>query len=324
MKKTSSAKSAQEASVPLRWKLWICLGVGTLVTALAGFFLKSLLLGVLFLAELCLLIGWDVVNTCLDKYIKLGRSRFIIARKDHPLLYGIAVFIKLVVALFVLYICIVTIWRPYLSGTLQVENMYGSWSSTEISRTILSGFGALLALLLVGCASVSVPSAAVDKDVKRAQDAARRARADVKEIRAALPRAAAARWELRSRGASPVVSLPIPPAEWSVLKTALSHTEPTPPPAKRGMVCIMYRTWVYLVLLDSKGKEICRKWMKDPFGSPVDSCWVPRSAAESLSPHRSVSLEPEWTLPDADYAALMALPSFAKIYELEKEHLRKR
>ena len=179
-------------------------------------------------------------------------------------------------------------------------------------------------MLLVGCAPVSVPSAAVDKDVKRAQDAVRRARADVKEIRAALPRAAAARWELRSRGASPVVSLPIPPAEWSVLKTALSHTEPTPPPAKRGMVCIMYRTWVYLVLLDSKGKEICRKWMKDPFGSPVDSCWVPRSAAESLSPHRSVSLEPEWTLPDADYAALMALPSFAKIYELEKEHLRKR
>ena len=28
-------------------------------------------------------------------------------------------------------------------------------------------------MLLVGCASVSVPSAAVDKDVKRAQDAAR-------------------------------------------------------------------------------------------------------------------------------------------------------
>ena len=133
MKKTSSAKSAQEASVPLRWKLWICLGVGTLVTALAGFFLKSLLLGVLFLAELCLLIGWDVVNTCLDKYIKLGRSGFIITRKDHPLLYGIAVFIKLVVALFVLYICIVTIWRPYLSGTLQVENMYGSCTSAKNS-----------------------------------------------------------------------------------------------------------------------------------------------------------------------------------------------
>ena len=190
--------------------------------------------------------------------------------------------------------------------------------------TILRNFCVLLVLLLMGCAAASAASEAVDEGVKRAQDAVRRARADVKEIRAALPRAAAARWELRSRVASSVVSLPIPPAEWSVLKTALSHTEPTPPPAKRGMVCIMYRTWVYLVLLDSKGQEICRKWMKAPFGYLVDSCWMPRSAAESLSPHRSVSLEPEWTLPDADYAALMALPSFAKIYELEKEHLRKR
>ena len=190
--------------------------------------------------------------------------------------------------------------------------------------TILRGFCVLLTLLLVGCAPASAPSNAVDEGVKRAQDAARRARADVKEIRAALPRAAAARWELRSGGASPVASLPIPPAEWSVLKTALSHTEPTPPPTKRGMVCIMYRTWVYLVLLDSKGQEICRKWMKDPFGPLVDSCWMPHSTAAPLSPHRSVSFEPEWTLPDADYAALMALPSFAKIYELEKEHLRKR
>lgn len=190
--------------------------------------------------------------------------------------------------------------------------------------TILRNFCVLLVLLLMGCAVASAASEAVDEGVKRAQDAARRARADVMEIRAALPRAAAARWELRSRVASSVVSLPIPPAEWSVLKTALSHTEPTPPPAKRGMVCIMYRTWVYLVLLDSKGQEICRKWMKDPFGYPVDSCWMPRSAAESLSPHRSVSLEAEWTLPDADYAALMSLPSLRKIYELEKKYLRER
>lgn len=64
--------------------------------------------------------------------------------------------------------------------------------------------------------------------------------------------------------------------------------------------------------------------MKDPFGPPVDSCWMPRSAAESLSPHRSVTLEPEWTLPDADYAALMSLPSLRKIYELGKKYLRKR
>lgn len=94
--------------------------------------------------------------------------------------------------------------------------------------TILRDFCTLLVLLLVGCAAAFAASDAVDEGVERAQDDARRARADVMEIRAALPRAAAARWELRSRVDSSVISLPIPPAEWSVLKTALSHTEPTP------------------------------------------------------------------------------------------------
>ena len=215
------------------------------------------------------------------------------------------------------------VWQIFSRSCKQWIEQRHAFKS-ESNMTIMRCLYVLLALLLVGCASGSAPSDTTDKDAKRAQDAARRARADVKEIRAALPHAAAARWELRTGANSPVATLPIPPAEWSVLKTAFSHAEPTPPPTKRGMVCIMYRTWVYLVLLDSKGKEICSKWMKDPFGYPVDSLWMPRSAAESLSPNRSVSLEAEWILPDADYAALMALPSFAKIYELEKEYLRKR
>lgn len=155
----------------------------------------------------------------------------------------------------------------------------------------------------------------------RAQQSAERARQEWKRMNEALAQAAGARWVVKCLCCKeqPSETLPLPPEEWAVLKQALAHAEVVPPPAQMYDICIMYREWVYLVLVDAQGREIYKQWMKDPFHG--DPHWMPRSEAEALSPDRKADYrEAMYSLPDADYKAVMALPSFAKIYEKSTKH----
>ena len=158
----------------------------------------------------------------------------------------------------------------------------------------------------------------------RAQQSAERTRKEWKRLKEALGQAAGARWVVKCLCCKeqPSETLPLPPEEWAVLKQALAHAEVAPPAAQQYIVCIEYREWVYLTLVDAKGREIYEQWMKDPFHG--DPHWMSRSEAEALSPdRRSSSREAEYSLPDADYKAVMALPSLAKIYEKSTKHRRR-
>lgn len=119
------------------------------------------------------------------------------------------------------------------------------------------------------------------------------------------------------------VKLRIPPEEFAEMKSALVHTKAVPPAAAQADYCIMYSWWVYLTLLDAEGKPLNTTWMKDPFGAPYDPLWMPESRAAALSPTRVKCMgEADWSLPDADYERLMALPTFRRVYRLgwAKEH----
>lgn len=173
----------------------------------------------------------------------------------------------------------------------------------------------------ITCCGSASERAAQDEAALRAQQSAERERQEWKRLQEALKQAAGARWVVKCLCCKeqPSETLPLPPAEWAVLKQALAHAEVVPPAAQQYDVCIMYREWVYLVLVDAKGREIYKQWMKDPFHG--DPHWMPRSEAEALSPDRRTSCrEAMYSLPDADYKAVMALPSFAKIYDKSTKH----
>lgn len=113
------------------------------------------------------------------------------------------------------------------------------------------------------------------------------------------------------------VKLRIPPEEFAEMKSALVHTKAVPPAAAQADYCIMYSWWVYLTLQDAEGKPLNTTWMKDPFGAPYDPLWMPESRAAALSPTRVKCMgEADWSLPDADYERLMALPTFRRVYQL--------
>ena len=176
---------------------------------------------------------------------------------------------------------------------------------------------------LTGCASASA-SSAQDKSAVRARQSAERTREEWKRFKDALGQAVGARWVVKCLCCKeqPSETLPLPPEEWAVLKQALAYAEVAPSAAQRYHVWIEYREWVYLALVDAKGREIYKQWMKDPFHG--DPRWMPRSEAETLSPdRRASSREAEYSLPDADYKAVMALPSLAKIYEKSTKHRRR-
>lgn len=108
----------------------------------------------------------------------------------------------------------------------------------------------------------------------------------------------------------------MPAKEFAQLKDILSRMEPVIPAiGEPQVVFVSYPAFETLVFVDAE---------KGEYDLPVlERQWMKKSEAETLLPTRPRrSDEPRWCLPDADYDALMALPTVRQAQTWAKWHSR--
>lgn len=165
-------------------------------------------------------------------------------------------------------------------------------------------------VLLAGLAALQ-PACTTAARQQEYAEAAGRMEESAAQFRQAVAQSAGAKLRMLSSTSEAEQELPVPAEEYALLREILQHTVAAPPALESDDTGRKDYAWVAeLIFADAHGVELT--------GIVVNyDRWMPNSRARKLRPERIRPWDtPDWSLPDADYAALCSLPTLRRVRAL--------